>query len=104
MIDWGQEITRQHQAASAEQEQRLADKVRRQALVDAIVVQIGDLFFQGDELSQGRMLRRAETMAVDETVAWVLADNSVALVTAAQLQTAARAAVDEMGRIWIGTV
>lgn len=104
MIDWDRAVTREQQDSAAAQERRLMDKMRKQTLVDAIVVQIGDLLFQGDELSQGRMLRRAETMAADETVAWVLADNSVVLVTAAQLQAAARAAVDEMSRIWIGTV
>lgn len=38
-----------------------------------------------------------------ETVDWVLADNTIALVTAAQLRAAAREAVDEMVRIWVGT-
>lgn len=87
-----------------EQAKTAADKQRRQVQVDALVVEIDGLLFQGDELSQGRMLRRAETMEVDETVGWVMADNSVELVTAAQLRAAARAAVDETGRIWIGTV
>lgn len=86
-----------------EQAKTAADKQRRQVQVDALVVEIDGLLFQGDELSQGRMLRRAETMEVDETVGWVMADNTVVQVTSAQLRAAAREAVDEMGRIWIGT-
>lgn len=103
MIDWDRAVTREQQESAAAQELRLIDKMRRQSLVDEITVLIDGMLFQGDELSQGRMLRRAETMIGDETVEWVLADNSVALVTADQLRAAAREAVDEMGRIWVGT-
>lgn len=103
MIDWDRAVTREQQESTAAQELRLIDKMRRQSLVDEITVRIDGMLFQGDELSQGRMLRRADTLVGGESAEWVLADNSVALVTADQLRAAAREAVDEMGRIWVGT-
>ena len=103
MIDWDRAVTREQQESAAAQELRRIDKMRRQSLVDEITVRIDGMLFQCDELSQGRMLRRAETMEVDETADWVLADNTVVQVTSAQLRAAAREAVDEMGRIWVGT-
>lgn len=101
MIDWSKMVTRQEQDASAEQEQRRLDKLRRQALVDGIVVQVHGLNFQGDEISQGRMLRRADTMQEGSSTSWVLADNSIVPVTKEQLRLAAKLSVEEMNRIWL---
>lgn len=103
MIDWNMKVTRIQREAESVATARQVDRIRRQTEVDAIVVVVGDLAFQGDETSQGRMLRRADTMDGEETVDWVLADNTVAQVTSAQLRAAARAAVDEMSRIWLDT-
>ena len=79
------------------------ERAARQARIDPLTVEAENMVFQGDEVSQGRMLRRADTMSDTETVDWVLADNTIAQVTATQLRAAAREAVDEMGRIWVGT-
>lgn len=101
MIDWDLKVTSSQREAEAAAIARQADRIRRQSEVDAIVVELEGLHFQGDEVSQSRMLRRADTMEGEELVDWVLADNSVAQVTASQLRTAARLAVDRMGEIWL---
>ena len=76
-------------------------KAERQALVDAIVVDIDGLAFDGDEISQNRMARAMGLAdSPDETTVWKLADKSFAQVTADQLRRGARAAGDEMTRIW----
>lgn len=103
MIDWTQKVPSSQREAEAAAAARAADRLRRQAEVDAIVVEVDGLRFQGDETSQGRMLRRADTLNGEETADWVLADNTVTQVTSAQLRAAARAAVDEMSRIWLET-
>lgn len=102
-IDWSKMRTASDLAAEQAQADYEAWKVERKARVDALEVEVDGLVFQGNEISQGRMLRRADTLNGDETADWVLADNTVVQVTSAQLRAAARAAVDEMGRIWIGT-
>lgn len=77
-------------------------KADRQEKVDAIVVEIDGMKFDGDELSQGRMARAAGLAETpDETVRWILADNTVADVTADQLKRAARAAGREQEKLWI---
>lgn len=58
--------------------------------------------FDGDESAQSRMARAitaAETAGLESTV-WVLADNSVATVTKAQLQQALSKAMLAMGELW----
>lgn len=77
-------------------------KAARQKQVDNIVVEIDGLKFDGDETSQGRMARAAGLAeSPEETIKWILADNTVATVTAAQLKRAARAAGLEQEKLWI---
>ena len=80
-------------AEELEQQAYLQWKAERQAAVDAITVTVDNMVFDGDETSQGRMLR-AITVAVseDEQTQWILADNTVAMVSAAQLKVALRIA------------
>lgn len=72
--------------------------------VAAIVVQVGNKAFDGDEVSQGRMLRAIQIADVtgETTTMWKLADNSVAEVTLSELKEALTLAGKEMSRIWIG--
>ena len=72
--------------------------------VAAIVVQVGDNIFDGDEASQDRMLRAIQiAVATGETTTmWKLADNSVAEVTLNELKEALTLSGKEMSRIWIG--
>lgn len=104
MIDWAQRKSADALALQEATAAREMDKREKQARVDKIVVLVGGNPFQGDEVSQGRMLRRADTLEGEETVSWVMADNAVAQVTSSMLREAARLAVDEMGRIWIGDI
>jgi len=60
--------------------------------------------FQGDEISQNRMARTLLAYAEelpDGEVEWVLADNTTALVTMAELDEALRLSVDAQNAIWI---
>lgn len=77
-------------------------KRERAAKVAAIKVEVDGMRFDGDESAQSRMARAitaAETAGLESTV-WVLADNSVATVTKAQLQQALSKAMLAMGELW----
>ena len=74
----------------------------RAAKVAAITVEVDGMVFDGDEMAQSRMARAvtaAETAGLDKTV-WVLADNTVAEVTRAQLQQALSKAMLAMAEVW----
>lgn len=72
--------------------------------VAAITVQVGDKIFDGDETSQGRMLRAIQIADVTgETVTmWKLADNRVVEVTLYELKEALMLSGKEMSKIWLG--
>ena len=82
-------------------EAREAFKAQRQLLVDAIRVTVGDKVFDGDETSQTRMARAAVAMTEEETILWVLADNTPTQCTKAELIEALRLAGEEQTRIWV---
>lgn len=77
-------------------------KDERARAVAALAVEVDGMVFDGDEKAQERMAR-AVLMAEspEETTEWVLADSSVAVVTAAQLRRACRAAGKAMGALWV---
>lgn len=83
--------------------QELAEAKRvRAAKVAAITVEVDSMVFDGDEPAQSRMARAitaAETAGLEKTV-WVLADNTVAEVTKAQLQQALSKAMLAMAEVW----
>lgn len=76
-------------------------KATRAAAVASITVEVDGMIFDGDEVAQERMAR-AVLMAesYEEQTAWVLADNTVAMVTADQLRRACRAAGQAQTRLW----
>lgn len=76
-------------------------KAERAAAVAALTVEVDGMVFDGDENAQERMARTV-TMAdsMDETTEWVLADNTVATVTAGQLRRACRAAGKAQTELW----
>lgn len=82
-------------------EAREAFKAQRQLLVDAIRVTVGDKVFDGDEVSQGRIARAAVAMTDEETIQWVLADNTPTQCTKAELIEALRLAGEEQTRLWV---
>ena len=92
------ELTPEEQEA-----QDLAIAKRERAIkVAAIKVEVDGMTFDGDESAQSRMARAitaAETAGLESTV-WVLADNTVATVTKAQLQQALSKAMLAMAELW----
>lgn len=77
-------------------------KIARQQTVSEIIVttQAGNAF-DGHEDAQNRMGRSVTIMTEADTLPWVLADNSIALVTKAELQEALRLAGLAMAEIWV---
>jgi biopolymer transport protein ExbD len=78
-------------------------KQARQAAVEAIIVNVNGKRFNGDETSQTRMARAIvalDSVGQAETV-WVLADNTAATVTRAELAQALATAGTEQTRLWV---
>lgn len=78
-------------------------KARRAQAVDAIkVATAAGNVFDGDEVSQGRMSRAILVLAATGgTVPWVLADNSIAQVGAAELTEALALAGAQQAALWV---
>ena len=81
-------------------------KEERAAAVDAIIVTVDGMDFNGDEVSQSRMTRAVLlTVAFGKdmdttTTKWVLADDTVAYPTIRQLAQALMLAGEEQTRVW----
>ena len=76
-------------------------KSERADYVSKIVVEVDGMKFDGDETSQDRMARSVVALNDDnETVQWVLADNTIAQVTRVQLKQALRLAGEAQTAIW----
>lgn len=79
-----------------------AAKSARQAEVEAITVTTASgKVFDGDEDAQNRMSRAGNAMDEADTLPWVLADNSIAQVTRAELREALKLAGAAMAEIWV---
>lgn len=76
-------------------------KQARQAQVDAITVEVQGMVFQGDEISQTRMARAITALQPEETILWVLADNTAVQATREQLIEALRLAGQAQAAIWV---
>ncbi|MDX7785984.1 DUF4376 domain-containing protein [Aeromonas caviae] len=100
-IDWSQAITSEHRAAEQALAAYEAWKVERQARVDALVVEVDGLVFDGNEISTRRM---ADVIAAADDLAdateWTLADNRVVAVTVQQLKQALRLSTEARTAIW----
>lgn len=80
----------------------MAVKMVRQSEVDAITVTTSSgRVFDGDEDAQNRMSRAVTSMNDTDTVKWVLADNTVAVVDRSELHEALRLAGQSMSDIWV---
>lgn len=81
-------------------------KYERADAVSKIIVEVDGMKFDGDEESQtrmGRTIAAAVALGVDlttETRTWVLADNTIAEVTIAQLAEALKLAGDAQTELW----
>lgn len=87
--------------------QELAEaKAERAEAVSKIIVEVDGMKFDGDETAQtrmGRTISAAIALGVDlntEKRTWVLADNTVAEPTIAQLAQALKLAGDEQTKLW----
>lgn len=80
--------------------QLVAAKAQREDYVKRIVVEVDGMMFDGDEVSQDRMARSIIALDLGEKVQWVLADNTIAQVTRAQLREALRKAGMAQTAIW----
>ena len=78
-------------------------KQARQAAVDAITVEVNGKVFDGDETSQTRMSRAIFGMQAtgQETITWVLADNTVTQATQAELTEALCLAGARQAELWV---
>lgn len=82
-------------------------KRERAEAVAKITVEVDGMTFDGNEEAQSRMARTVATavaLGVDintEKRTWVLADNTIAQPTVAQLAEATRLAGDKMTELWI---
>lgn len=80
--------------------QLLTAKAEREDYVKRIVVEVDGMMFDGDEVSQDRMARSIIALNLGEKVQWVLADNTIAQVTRAQLREALRKSGTAQTAIW----
>ena len=78
-------------------------KQARQAAVDSITVTVNGKVFDGDETSQTRMIRAILGMQAtgQETITWVLADNTVTQATQAELTEALCLAGARQAELWV---
>lgn len=77
-------------------------KAERAAAVAAITVTVDGMVFDGNETAQERMARTVlMAESPEEQIEWVLADNTVAFVTAEQLRRACRTAGKAQGALWV---
>ena len=103
----GVSLTEPEPTADEVAAQELAQaKAERAEAVSKITVTVDGLTFDGDEASQtrmGRTIAAAVALGADlsaEKRTWVLADNSIAEVTIAQLAEALRRAGDAQTALW----
>lgn len=80
--------------------QLVAAKAEREEFVSKIVVEVDGMPFDGDEVSQDRMARSIIALDLGEKVQWVLADNTIKMVSRAQLREALRKAGMAQTAIW----
>ena len=100
-IDWSKLITAEDKARERAEADYQTWKAARQQAVDAITVEVDGLVFDGDETSQNRMARVvAAADSLDDTVNWILADNSTSEVAVRDLKEALRLAGLKQTEIW----
>lgn len=89
-----------YQASREEKKNKRTSKVK--ALVVTVYRGKTRMTFNGDEDSQRRMFMRAQRMRANNTptIRWVLADNTIAEVTADELEQALDLAMCGQGELW----
>ena len=80
----------------------LEKKSSRYESVSALTVEVDGMIFDANEAAQTRIARAILARSDDSTeVEWVLADNTVASVTIAQLKRVLLSAVEQTGTEWV---
>lgn len=94
---------RDYDVRSYTNEERLQKaKQDREMAVKAIVVSTSSgKSFDGNEDSQNRMTRAIVGMNAEDSINWVLADNSIAAVSKAELQEALYLAGQKQSELWV---
>ena len=90
-------------AVLKEVDQRPMLKQQKIRTVNGITVTVGTKVFDGDETSQNRMARAilAGQISGETSTEWKMADNSIELVTLAELEQAFVLASKQMKEIWL---
>ena len=83
-----------------------AAKAERATQVGRLTVTVDGMVFDADEISQNRMSRvvaGAQALGIDQstTQVWVLADNTVATPTVAQIAQALKLAGEKQSELWV---
>lgn len=83
-----------------------AAKAERATAVERLTVTVDGMVFDADETSQNRMSRvvaGAQALGIDQstTQVWVLADNTVATPTVAQIAQALKLAGEKQSELWV---
>lgn len=78
-----------------------AKQERAQAVAGIIVTTTSGNSFDGHEDAQNRMARALLGLSDTDTMSWVLADNSIAQVTKAELQEALRLSGTAIAELWV---
>lgn len=87
---------------SVQEAKALKDKNRLDSMNSLTVETIAGNVYDADETSQNRMSRAINALPDDvTTTSWILADNSVKLVTKAELKEALKLAGEAQTAIWI---
>lgn len=86
---------------SCEEALREQFKKNRSSLIKDIRVEVNGKMFDGDEVSQGRMARSLVALKDDETITWVLSDNTPAQVSKEDLLEALRLAGAKQTELWV---
>lgn len=105
-VEYSEPVESEEQRAEREAQEKLQRaKDERAFAVEHIIVEVDGMRFDGDEVSQGRMSRmlvalQAMNAPAEQTITWVLADNTVAQVNQAQLAEALVKAGMEQSALW----
>lgn len=76
-------------------------KNSRKTAIDNVVVTVDGMEFDGNEISQERISRAISVLKDNESILWVLHNNTVVSVTKEQLHSALRLAVQEQTLLWV---
>ena len=76
-------------------------KKERESNVEKIKVEYQGVIYQGDEVSQTRMIRALSVMDDEDTTTWIAKDNSIQVITKEDLRSIARLAGIEQTKLWV---